>query len=47
MVRTGFTLVAIAVGFVAFGVVAFVDGRVRVDGAVVRFDVAPVFLVAI
>jgi len=45
--RTGLTLVAIAIEFVAFGVVVFVDGRVRFGGAVVRFDVAPVFLVAI
>ncbi len=45
--RAGLTLVAIAVGFVAFGVAVFVDASVRFGGTVVRFDVAPVFLVAI
>ena len=43
MVRTGFTLVAIAIGLGAFGVAAFVDDRVCFDGAAVRFEVTLVF----
>ena len=43
MVRTGFTLVAIAVGLGAFGADAFVTVLVCFAGAVVRLGAGAVF----